>query len=65
MKENRNTLVAAAIIFIGLGLFAWFLPRIMLAAADVSIWAAGAIAAFFLVGIFLLFWLRGRYQGRR
>lgn len=65
MNETRRTLIAAAIIFAGLALFAWMLPTIMLAAADLSIWAAAAVGAIFLVGIFLLFWLRGRYQHRR
>jgi hypothetical protein len=64
LSENRRTIIAAALILIGFGLFAWFLPDLMLAAGKLSPWAAAILAAIFLLGFFLLFWLRGRYKGR-
>lgn len=64
MSENRRTIIAAAVILVGFGLFAWFLPDLMLAAGDLSPWAAGLVAAVFLLGFFALFWLRSRYKGR-
>lgn len=60
MTDNRKTFIAAAAILIGFGLFAYFLPRLMLLAADVSPWAAGAVAAIFMFGFFGVFWLRSR-----
>lgn len=65
MSEKRRTIIAAALIFAGFGLFAWFLPAIMLAAGDLSPWAAGAVVIVFLLGFFVLFWLRTRFKDRR
>lgn len=60
MNDNRKTIVATAVIFAGFLLVAWFLPDIMLAAADVSPWAAGAVVVVFLLGFFALLWIRSR-----
>ena len=48
--QSRTIFVAAA----------WFLPDIMLAAADISPWAAGAVVVVFLLGFFALLWIRSR-----
>lgn len=58
--ENRSTLIAAAIIFVGFGLMAYFMPTIMLAVGEMSPVAAGALAVLFVGGFFLVFWLRSR-----
>ncbi len=60
MNDNRKTIVATAVIFAGFLLVAWFLPDIMLAAADISPWAAGAVVVVFLLGFFALLWIRSR-----
>lgn len=64
-NEWKGSALAAAIILIGFGLFTYFLPKIMLAAGAVSPYAAGAIVVFFIVGLFLILWLRGQVQRRR
>jgi cytochrome c biogenesis protein CcdA len=60
MNQNTRTLIGAAIFFAVFVAFAWFLPNIMMAAVDISPWAAGLVAAVFLLGFFAVFWLRGR-----
>lgn len=60
--ENRNALIAAAVILTGFGLAAYFLPTIMLAVGQVSPLAAALVAAAFVLALFLIFWLRGRSQ---
>jgi hypothetical protein len=62
-RNNRNSAIAAAIILIGFGLVAFFMPDIMLAVGDMSPIAAGAIAVLFVAAFFLVFWLRGRRKG--
>ena len=64
MTEKRRTIIAAAIIFIGFGLFAWLLPDIMLAAGNYSPWAAVVVVVVFLLGFFAVFWLRSRYKDK-
>jgi hypothetical protein len=59
-NSTRNSAIAAAIILLGFGLFAFYLPTIMLAVGDYSTIAAGAIAVAFVAAFFLLFWLRAR-----
>lgn len=65
MHQNRNAMIAAAIILAGFALLAFYLPDIMMAAAEFSPVAAGAVVALFLLGFFALFWLRGRHQNRK
>jgi uncharacterized membrane protein YgdD (TMEM256/DUF423 family) len=60
VSDNRGTIVAAAAIFAGLLLFAWLLPDIMLAAAEISPWMAGIVVVVFLLGFFALLWVRSR-----
>ena len=64
MNDNRRAALAAAIILIGFGLVAFYMPTIMLAVGSVSPAAAGAVAVLFVAAFFLLFWLRGRAQGK-
>ncbi|MGI6851684.1 hypothetical protein [Mesorhizobium sp. 1B3] len=63
--SNRNSAIAAAVIMVGFGLLAFYLPTIMLALGNVSTVAAGAVAVLFVAAFFLVFWLRGRAQKRR
>lgn len=64
-ESNRNAAIAAAVIMIGFGVFAYFLPTIMLAVGNISPIAAGVIAVLFVAAFFLVFWLRGRSQRRK
>jgi hypothetical protein len=65
MESNRNAAVAAAIILIGFGVVAFYLPTIMLAVGNFSPAAAGMVAVLFVAAFFLVFWLRGRSQRKR
>jgi Flp pilus assembly protein TadB len=60
VNDNGKTIFAAAVIFAGFLLLAWFLPDIMLAAANISPWVAGAVVVVFLLGFFALLWIRSR-----
>jgi len=64
-RETRNSAIAAAVIMIGVGAAAYFMPTIMLAVAKVSPLAAGVVAALFVGAYFLIFWLRGRFRKKR
>lgn len=64
-KSNRNAALAAALILLFFGAFAFFLPTIMLAVADYSMAASIGVAILFLFAFFILFWLRGRFQRRK
>ncbi|MEQ1938170.1 hypothetical protein ABMA46_07940 [Mesorhizobium sp. CN5-321] len=61
-RETRNAAVAAFVILLVFGAFAYWLPTLMMAAGNVSGWLAGVVAAVFLLGLFIVFWLRGRSQ---
>ncbi|MEO9615900.1 MAG: hypothetical protein ABJG86_13900 [Nitratireductor sp.] len=63
--RTRNAAIAAAIILVGFGLVAFYMPTIMLAVGESSPLAAGAIAVAFVVAFFGVFWLRGRAQRRK
>lgn len=65
MKENRSAAIAAAIILLGFGLLAFYLPVIMLAAGKLSPFAAVAVAVIFMLGLFAVLWLRAQVQRRR
>lgn len=65
MNDNRKAALAAAIILIGFGLVAFFMPNIMLAIGEYSTLAAGAVAVAFVAAFFLIFWLRGRSKAKR
>ncbi|PBB36256.1 hypothetical protein EOA60_07780 [Mesorhizobium sp. M1A.F.Ca.IN.020.06.1.1] len=64
-RETRNAAIAAAWILLLFGLAAYFLPTIMLAACKVSTVLAVVIAALFMVGLFVVLWLRGRSQRKK
>ena len=63
-RSDRNAAIAAAIILLGFGLFAFYLPVIMRAAADISQLAAVAVVVVFLTALFVVLWLRSRSQRR-
>ncbi|MBX3531736.1 MAG: hypothetical protein KF849_14095 [Rhizobiaceae bacterium] len=60
MSQNTRTLIGATAVFVGLVAVAWFLPNIMQAAGAISPWAAAAVVAVVLFGLFAVLWLRGR-----
>jgi len=62
--SDRNSAIAAAVILIGFGLVAFYLPTIMLAVGSYSPAAAGVVAVLFVAAFFLIFWLRARVQKR-
>ncbi|MET3598376.1 hypothetical protein [Martelella mangrovi] len=61
---NRSTLIAAAIIFAGLLIGGYFLPDVINYVALFSPWLAIGVGVLFVLAVFLVFWLRGRYQRR-
>ena len=61
-KGSRNAGIAAAIILVGFGLLAFFMPTIMHAIGSYSEAAAGVVAVAFVAAFFLIFWLRARSQ---
>lgn len=60
MSQNTRTLIGATAVFAGLVAVAWFLPNIMQVAGEFSPWAAAAVVAVVLFGLFAVLWLRGR-----
>lgn len=64
-RSGRSAAFAALMILLGTGLVFYFLPRIMVALGDVSPWLAGTFGTLIVLGFFLVFWLRARYQRRR
>lgn len=64
-RDTRNAAIAAALILLLFGLSAYFLPTIMLAAGKVSTVLAIIVAAIFMVGLFVVLWLRGRSQRKK
>ncbi|AZO13149.1 MULTISPECIES: hypothetical protein [unclassified Mesorhizobium] len=64
-RETRNAAIAAGLILLLFGLAAYFLPTVMLAAGKVSTVLAAVIAAIFMVGLFVVLWLRGRSQRKK
>ena len=63
-RGDRNAALAAAIILLGFGLFAFYLPVIMRAAVGISQLAAIAVVVVFLAALFVILWLRSRSQHR-
>ena len=58
--RTRNSAIAAALILIVFCVGAYFLPSIVIAAGSISPYIGGAIAAFFVLAFFGVFWMRGR-----
>ncbi|HEY4191585.1 MAG TPA: hypothetical protein VGM46_02970 [Mesorhizobium sp.] len=61
-RDTRNAAVAALVIMVLFGAFAYYLPVIMLAAGKVSGILAAIVAAVFMLALFMVFWLRSRSQ---
>jgi hypothetical protein len=64
-RETRNAAIAAALILFVFGFAAYFLPTIMLAVGKVSTVLAAIVAAIFMLGLFVVLWLRGRSQRKK
>ena len=64
-SNARSSAIAAAIILVAAVLLALAMPRIVLAAGDVSPWLGLGIAVLFVFGFFAVFFLRARHQRRR
>ena len=64
-RETKNAAIAAAVILLLFGLAAYFLPAIMLAAGKISTVLAAVVAVVFMVGLFVVLWLRGRSQRKK
>lgn len=64
-KSSRNAAIAAAIILIGFGVAAFYLPNLVVALGEISPYAGAAVAALFVLAFFGVFWLRGRSRGGR
>lgn len=64
-KGKSSAAPAALAILFGTGIAFYFLPHIMIALGGVSPWLAAAFGALLVLGFFLLFWLRARYQRKR
>ncbi|WP_117195752.1 hypothetical protein [Rhizobium terrae] len=63
--EARSQATAAAIILIVAGLVVYFLPTIVLGIGRFSPVLGFIVGALLLLGFFLVFWLRARYQRNR
>ena len=63
--KGKSAAIAALVILLGTGVVFYFLPRFMIALGDVSPWLAGVFGTLLVLGFFLLFWLRARYQRNR
>lgn len=64
-KKDRSPAIAAAIILVVVGFGFFILPTIMLWLGDISPWLAAVVGALFVLGFFLIFWLRARHQRQR
>ncbi|QRY67528.1 hypothetical protein JVX98_24710 [Ensifer sp. PDNC004] len=64
-NKEKSPAIAAAIILVVAGLGFFVLPSIMLKLGNISPWLAAAFGVIFVLGFFLLFWLRARYQRKR
>ncbi|MGD9477292.1 UNVERIFIED_ORG: hypothetical protein LHK14_11865 [Roseateles sp. XES5] len=63
--KGKSAAIAALVILLGTGVVFYFVPRIMIALGDISPWLAGVFGTLLVLGFFLLFWLRARYQRNR
>jgi apolipoprotein N-acyltransferase len=61
-RDGRNAAIAAAVILVAFGAFAYWLPTLMLAAGNVSTALAAVIGIVFVLALFVVLWLRGRAQ---
>lgn len=65
MSPDKSSAIAAAVILIGIGSVIYFLPTIVLWIGNYSPALGFAVGAALLMGFFLIFWLRARYQRNR
>ena len=63
--KTKSAALAALVILLGTGVVFYFLPRVMIALGGISPWLAGVFGTLLVLGFFLLFWLRARYQRSR
>jgi len=63
-RKKSNPAIAAAIILIGFGVLAYFVPSIMLALGERSQIAAIIFPIVFVLGFFAIFWLRSKRQNK-
>jgi hypothetical protein len=63
--KGKSAAIAALVILLGTGVVFYFVPRIMIPLGDISPWLAGVFGTLLVLGFFLLFWLRARYQRNR
>jgi membrane protein DedA with SNARE-associated domain len=64
-RDNRNALIAAAWFMLVFGFGAFFLPKLVIAAGNISTILGGAVAVAFVAAFFGVLWLRGRSQRRK
>ncbi|MFC0805402.1 MULTISPECIES: hypothetical protein [Sinorhizobium] len=64
-EKEKSPAVAAAIILLVVGIGFFALPSIMVRLGDISPWLAAAVGCLFVIGFFLIFWLRARHQRRK
>jgi len=64
VSNNRSSAVAAAVILVVTGMIFYFMPAMMLKLSEVSPWLSYALAIFFVLAFFAVFWLRGRWRRR-
>ena len=60
-KEDKSAAIAAAAILAGTFVVFFFMPNIMMSAAEISPWLAVGIGACAVLAFFAVFWLRGRF----
>lgn len=63
-NSNRSSAIAAAIILAIAAIMFLVLPKIVLWIGDFSPVLAVIVGSLFVLGFFLLFWIRSRYQKR-
>ncbi|WP_174803252.1 hypothetical protein [Martelella limonii] len=63
-SNNRSAIIAAAVIFLGLLIGGYFLPDAVLYLSQFSVWLAIGVGVLFVLAVFMIFWLRARYQKR-
>ena len=63
--SNRSAAIAAAVILGATGLVFYFMPKMMMVLSEISPWLSYALAIFFVLAFFAVFWLRGKRQQRR
>jgi len=62
--KKSNPAFAAAIILVGFGVLAYYLPSIMIALGERSHVAAAIFGILFVLSFFGIFWLRSRRQNK-